>query len=117
MSCYSPMNADYKARWLEALRGRKYIQARGYLRLSTDDNKKHCCCLGVLCDLVNPTEWDASSLNWGPSYQFRGDEGLPDKTVLKETGLTLAKARKLADLNDYGDYDFKQIADFIEKNF
>lgn len=111
------MNAGYKARWLEALRSRKYIQARRHLRLSTDDNKKHCCCLGVLCDLVNPKEWDASSLDWSNSYQFRGDKELPDKTVLKETGMTVDKAQKLADLNDFGDYDFKQIADFIEKNF
>lgn len=110
---YSPMNSEYKRRWLEALRSKKYIQAHGKLRVSMGDSKKRMCCLGVLCDLVNPKEWERDF----DGYTFRGERGLPDNTVLKETGLTSRKAEKLANLNDDKGYDFKEIAEFVEKNF
>lgn len=40
------MNAQIKARWIEALRSGNYQQGKGHLR--TGDAY---CCLGVLCDL------------------------------------------------------------------
>jgi hypothetical protein len=111
MSRYSPMNPEYKAKWLKALRGGKYKQAKGVLQAGDG----RMCCLGVLCDIVNPKEWEI--LSYTSNRHFRGDVSYPDKTVMEETGLTLGKCRKLADLNDSKDYSFKQIADFIEKNF
>lgn len=40
--------------WIAALRDGKYQQASGTLKTHDD----RFCCLGVLCDLVDPTAWD-----------------------------------------------------------
>lgn len=40
------MNAEIKAKWLEALRSGKYRQGKGFLHAMDK-----FCCLGVLCDL------------------------------------------------------------------
>jgi hypothetical protein len=47
------MDAELKRKWVEALRSGKYEQASGKLRVG---NK--FCCLGVLCDLVDPEKWN-----------------------------------------------------------
>ena len=44
--------SNLKERWIEALESGKYTQGRGQLRLQDS-----FCCLGVLCDLVNPNGW------------------------------------------------------------
>ena len=48
------MNAEIKARWIEALRSGKYQQGIGYLRSKND----RFCCLGVLCDTYLPSKWE-----------------------------------------------------------
>jgi hypothetical protein len=44
--------AEFKAKWLAALRGGSYKQTSGYLHTS-----EGFCCLGVACDLTG-TKWD-----------------------------------------------------------
>ena len=46
------MDADLKAKWLEALRSGKYEQTQGTLR-----DGDAFCCLGVLCDLTGRGKW------------------------------------------------------------
>lgn len=48
------MNQDVKERWVAALRSGKYKQGNGMLRIDGA-----FCCLGVLCDVVNPSGWGA----------------------------------------------------------
>ncbi len=44
---------EVKVRWLAALRSGQYQQGKG--RLRSEDNEY--CCLGVLCDLLEPEAW------------------------------------------------------------
>jgi hypothetical protein len=61
------MKSELKQQWVTALRSGKYKQGEGALR---DQNDQHCC-LGVLCDLVDPT-------GWAPYYNDEEDEEYPD---------------------------------------
>jgi hypothetical protein len=110
---------DLFERWIAALRSGKYKQGRFNLR-STDDDY---CCLGVLCDIVNPG-------GWGPSvakdrYRFGGvDNTLPDHVANGlgmgwggELPTPVDGTRRLATLNDTRVYTFDQIADVIEEQF
>ena len=47
MTQHDPYNS-----WIEALESNDYPKSRGYLR--TADGY---CCLGVICDVINPTGW------------------------------------------------------------
>ena len=49
------MNAEWKTKWLEALRGDEYEQAVGTLHRSvaTEGRGAGYCCLGVLCDIYH----------------------------------------------------------------
>jgi hypothetical protein len=46
------MKAELKQLWVAALRSGKYAQGKSYLRV-----KNEYCCLGVLCDLMEPKGW------------------------------------------------------------
>lgn len=56
------MKKEYADKWIEALRSGKYEQGQGTLR--TKDDK--FCCLGVLCDLIEPERWtfDLKTREW-----------------------------------------------------
>ena len=45
------MNAEVKAKWVEALRSGRFTQGTGKLALVEDGITKHCC-LGVLCEVL-----------------------------------------------------------------
>jgi hypothetical protein len=47
------MNAEIKQKWVAALRSGNYKQTKVCLH-----NKEGYCCLGVLCDVINPDAWD-----------------------------------------------------------
>lgn len=77
------MNPSIKAKWVAALRSGEYEQCAGTLR-----NDSGMCCLGVLCDVVNPEGWKKHGNRW----QFGGGWGasaiLPFD-VMKTAGLEL----------------------------
>ena len=83
-------------RWIKALRSGEYTQTKHYLR-----NKGGFCCLGVLCDLIDPDDWEGG-LYW------RGGRHLPEQ---EHKGIF-----PLTALNDSLGYSFEQIADFIEEH-
>lgn len=60
-----------KQKWIEALRGDKYQQTVGILKSASG-----FCCLGVLCDIVDPTIWGR------PMYEFDEELGDNDETVM-----------------------------------
>lgn len=111
------MNAEIKTKWLSALRGGEYKQARGVLKQRADSG---FCCLGVLCDLYRKEHPDSS---WGERGQFLiGDAEdvfgyLPDSVInwagLDEENPSLGEGETLASANDHGT-TFTQIADIIE---
>lgn len=104
------MNAELKAKWVEALRSGRYSQTRGALR-----DEDGYCCLGVLCD-VQGRKWERRS---GGGYLFASLVTPPE---IISAGLDAAVAHRLAEMND-GDEDggrggaaFNEIADYIEAN-
>lgn len=120
------MNEELKQKWLKALRGREYKQTKRALR--TLDG---FCCLGVLCDVIDPNKW---SPNPSDSIKYNYDFGLGTlessvvcQNVHKELGSALGDLKDtieykggyfacLTELNDAG-MSFEEIADIIEKQF
>ena len=103
------MDKEWKSKWLEALRSGKYKQGRGCLR---SENNKFCC-LGVLCDLVAPQDWEPGLEEMGHYYGHRGSYGAPDQAI--KDVVSIASWGKLMEMNDSG-ASFTEIADWIEKN-
>jgi hypothetical protein len=92
------MDAELKAKWVAALRGGEYEQGRWHLR----ENRKFCC-MGVLCDVADPSLWNRDG-----AYAD-GGHGFPPAELLK-----YPTASKLASLNDRERWTFAEIADYIE---
>lgn len=102
------MNADIKNRWVKALRSGQYEQTQGTLR-----NYQGFCCLGVLCDIMEPEGWDREvDEHWGCA-------DMPDESLLIKAGLmepiplTNYVPTELSEMNDKGK-SFAEIADWIE---
>ena len=96
------MNEDIKIKWLAALRSGEYQQTKEALRAEGS-----FCCLGVLCDIVEPDDWE---------HDFhRGRNSYPADALLAEYGLTRSALEPYARMNDAGE-SFIAIADRIEKD-
>lgn len=102
------MNAEIKAKWLDALRSGKYKQGTHTLQ------KNNCfCCLGVLCDIVEPEGWDEGVTDGMVLHD--GVQDFPTDRFLEKVGLFADEAGTLAEMNDHGQ-SFAEIADYIEAN-
>ena len=106
------MDAELKARWVKALRSGEYQQGNGQLR------SEDCfCCLGVLCDLIDPNGW--KNVVTGEDADFvRADSiqsGFLSKDLREEIGLRDPFQLEVARMNDAGT-SFAEIADYIEAN-
>lgn len=106
------MDQEIKTRWVAALRSGRYTQGQGALR--SEDN---FCCLGVLCDLVNPEAWEhhETDLVAGFWSHLRSRDEFPAPAVYEQAELGYEQAFALAKLNDDGN-PFWTIADFIEEH-
>ena len=111
------MDAQTKAKWVEALRSGKYKQGRGQLRLGDT-----YCCLGVLCDIMG-TGWTTvgfpqADLNSLYVTASDGDDTLPSDGFC---GLGIHAMENLAAMNDgiqdYHKHSFSEIATYIEEAF
>lgn len=109
------MDAQSKAKWLEALRSEKYQQAQGTLR----DGDRFCC-LGVLCDITKRGDWVSANSVYRPNVQ-RYDIGGHVSTMFlpmilrTEFDLIDDVLDPLMGMNDKGE-SFAMIADWIEAN-
>lgn len=102
------MNQEIKEKWVKALRSGKYKQGGGFLRKGD-----RFCCLGVLCDVVDPEgwgEWD-SYTNSRPHFSCHL---LPGPEVLVDVGTNILSVRKLSFMNDVERKSFQEIANYIE---
>lgn len=93
------MDAELKAKWVEALRSGKYRQTRCKLHHTLTDS---FCCLGVLCVV-------------GGQKIRTIDVALPDYWR-SAIGITLLQQNDLISMNDELKSDFGKIADYIEAN-
>ena len=91
------MDAELKAKWVAALRSGKYEQGPLFLR-----NGESYCCLGVLCDVLDPNGWP--------------EDHCLALTTLDATGLSGMEVSNLVHLNDTLGYPFNTIADWVEAN-
>jgi len=118
------MNKEVKQKWIEALRSGKYSQGEGVLR----DHADRFCCLGVLCDVMNPAGWGEmcltdTSVNGHDAEiearPFKADDDVSSISIphsLRERiGLHVADASTLITMNDRGE-SFETIAKHIEAN-
>lgn len=113
----SKMDTKIKKKWLKALRSGRYEQGQGQLKTPSDK----FCCLGVLCDILDPDYWDSADY-------FVADGVLPEKFLEKAdfndgepyeehyTRDPEATQDQLITLNDVDQKSFKEIADWIEKH-
>lgn len=103
----TPINPTIGRLWVHALRSGRYAQVKGVLQR---DGEGHCC-LGVLCDLVEPLSWGQPDS--GGVIHHRCFAGTPAPAVLERVGMRLGDASHLAFMNDEGK-TFTEIADYIE---
>ena len=96
------MDKKLKTRWIKALRSGKYPQATNGLRTETG-----YCCLGVLCDLIDPSKWN--------DLRYDGRGAYVPGSTRELIGLSDADENKLAAMNDNERKSFEQIAAYIEK--
>jgi len=109
------MDAELKARWVAALRSGTYAQTQNVLR-----NHEGFCCLGVLCDLVDPDGWqepngdetkfgylDPESKGYAETYEPPVE--ITTRAGLYDTGIFM-------EMNDNLGNSFDEIADYIEAN-
>lgn len=104
------MDKEWKALWLKALRSKKYKQGHHRLR----NNEEGYCCLGVLCDLVDPKKWMKPRKSTAFYTYGRTTYAMPSRAVLKTVGLTLDEVSIYANMNDDG-ASFARIATAIDK--
>ncbi len=119
----TPAQLELRAKWTAALRSGAYQQTRNRLR-KTDG----FCCLGVLCDVIDPSRWGRLA---GNTYAFTGGtpEGLagvscrPPKDIAEAVGMEDAfdydlEGRsfflQLMTMNDCKGFTFADIADHID---
>lgn len=107
------MNPELKEKWVKALRSGNYAQGQGCLK-----NAKNFCCLGVLCDVIDPNAWqdrkDGGNMDakaWGDTFDVFG---LPSR-IKEKVQISSDEEYELIYKNDDGQ-SFKVIADYIEKN-
>jgi hypothetical protein len=105
------MDPEIKAKWITALRSGQYQQVTSYLRTT-----QGFCCLGVLCDILEPQLWRKPILYDNVNYTHRnGAGGLPDGETLTIANISLQDSEELSYRNDHG-HSFQEIAPYIEKH-
>jgi hypothetical protein len=101
---------DYALRkkWIAALESGKYKQTRGQLRCTSGKRQSYCC-LGVLCDIVNPDGWVDDSLRCETDENDLSSAQLPP-FINRRIGLSGDGESQLIQLNDEKKFTFKKIA-------
>jgi hypothetical protein len=106
------METSLKQKWVEALRSKKYKQGKSALR-STDNE---FCCLGVLCDVIDPNVWrNPENTKWTSNYEYLMCTRLLPYSIAQCQNLPQTQLEKLMNMNDDGK-PFTEIADYIEVN-
>lgn len=117
------MRPEVKTKWIEALRSGKYLQAIGRLRRARGrDGALAFCCLGVLCEVTDPTGWTCWGGTTGWIYQAVPPSAVTfSATSLPEEfrcflGILPQDESLLVRMNDEELASFQEIADWIEVN-
>lgn len=100
--------------WLAALRSGKYKQGASALQ-----RDGRFCCLGVLCDVADPTGWRGAyavtrCVPYTNSSSVDISITMPPPQVSHRAGWSLEFEYALMGLNDSVGFSFEQIADYAE---
>ena len=111
------MKKEIKEKWINALRSEEYKKGSYALK-----NTDKYCCLGVLCDLVK----DEVDGKWKDDIFCINEEY--SKNILLEKVMKFCDLKNvnpiitmngniypISHLNDYYEYNFKELADLIEE--
>ncbi len=108
------MKYNIATKWIKALKSGKYKQGKNTLHKKIG-NKDHYCCLGVLCDVlkIDRNIWANGYTNSLPQ------EAIDISGIGSREGVYEFQNRNysLATLNDESKYNFKKIANVIEKHW
>ena len=114
------MKEEIKNKWVAALRSGDYEQTKHTLK-----DKKGFCCLGVLCDLYSPNQWESfSDENNCYNYRFSAVDiigellpsGIMEWSGMKSDDGKRGGYQRLSSINDKG-VPFENIADIIEEEW
>jgi len=94
--------------WLDALLSGDYKQAWEVLRTHPGIEQVGHCCLGVLCDLIDPHGWSEDNY----AHTFGMVSQMPTVDGLEYLDLTRMDAKKLMELNDGHEHSFRDIAHY-----
>jgi hypothetical protein len=109
-SVLTPEQITLRNDWTAALRSGKYEQADGQLGSTYGG----FCCLGVLCDIVDSTQWDKYEPN---KWSYRGKTtDIPPMDILESVGIAPSEMHQYIDMNDSFERSFLEIADAIDHN-
>jgi hypothetical protein len=108
------MDTQLKAKWVAALRSKRYRQTTGNLRDQYGSGSYGYCCLGVLCHTMGARWKQGVPFIKDLRMKIHGEAYLSPET-LQLVGLSDGTQRELASMND-GPAKFPEIADWIEKN-
>ncbi len=117
------MSTELVKTWIEALRSGQYNQGKGYLKkIFKSDLYAQYCCLGVLCDLLDPLGWEENLYSSSPflphAVLYSWDDStylLPD-SILDKIHLSSDEVNILIEVNDIGG-SFDTIALILEHIF
>lgn len=107
----------WNRKWVQALRSNKYNQGVSRLRQKYSFSRDQFCCLGVACDLVDPTKWENGYESYDSVIVFAwGGIGIAtlDARMRRKFGMTKVEMNKLTNFNDRGK-SFEFIADQIDE--
>lgn len=98
---------ELKQEWIKALRSGSYTQGKSQLRTT-----KGYCCLGVLCDVVNPHGW---RLAGGNAWVFDGNHQICiSKELREQAGISNDELSRVMRMNDAENKSFEEIANYLE---
>jgi hypothetical protein len=113
-AAHARMDAEWKARWLTALRSGEYSQVRDVLRAPAPKNAY--CCLGVLCAITPGVTWDKDSDAVYDECDADGELPVPLRRKLGISTDTVARLIGMNDGKGMKPHSFAEIADWIEAN-
>lgn len=104
------MDAELKAKWLDALRSGRYIRGTGQLRETVDGVTRHCA-LGVLAEEAGVLHSDGLATTWDIEHDRVGFDWFRVIAGFEPSPVYISNDSVGANVSDYDD-----IIPYIEEN-
>lgn len=108
------LNKDFKKKWLDSLRGKRKFKGKKFTKTKGKLKDRHGhCCLGVACELIDPTKWLFDDLYFGENMDNSRMQ-IP-QSIAKKYNISNNQQIILSDLND-DNPDWKCVIRYISRN-